>query len=38
MPTIKIDNFAGIMPKVHPTLLPDACATMAHNCILKDGK
>lgn len=38
MPTIKIDQFAGIMPRVHPTMLPDSCATVAHNCILKSGK
>ena len=38
MPSIKIDKFAGIMPRVHPTMLPDACATRAHNCVLKSGK
>ena len=38
MPTIRIDSFAGIMPRVHPTLLPDGCAVKAHNCRLKSGK
>ena len=38
MPTIKIDSFSGIMPRVHPTLLPDSCAVKAHNCRLKSGK
>lgn len=38
MPTIKIDQFAGILPRVHPTLLPDECAVKAHNCVLKSGK
>jgi len=38
MPTIRIDSFAGIMPRVHPTLLPDGCAVKAHNCRLQSGK
>ena len=38
MPTIKIDRFSGIMPRVHPTLLPDGCAVKAHNCRLQSGK
>lgn len=38
MATIKIDSFSGIMPRVHPTLLPDSCAVKAHNCRLKSGK
>lgn len=38
MPTIKVDAFGGIVPKLHPTLLPDGCATKAHNCVLKSGK
>jgi hypothetical protein len=38
MPTIKIDSFGGVMPKLHPTLLPDGCAVRAHNCRLKSGK
>lgn len=38
MPTVKIESFSGIMPRVHPTLLPDGCAVKAHNCRLTDGK
>ena len=38
MPTIKTDSFSGIMPRVHPTLLPDGCAVKAHNCRLASGK
>jgi hypothetical protein len=38
MPAVKIDSFSGIMPRVHPTLLPDSCAVKAHNCRLKSGK
>lgn len=38
MPTIKTDSFSGIMPRVHPTLLPDGCAVKAHNCRLYSGK
>lgn len=38
MPTIRIDSFSGIMPRLHPTLLPDGCAVTAHNCRLKSGK
>lgn len=38
MPTVKIDSFSGIMPRVHPTLLPDGCAVKAHNCRLTSGK
>lgn len=38
MPTIQINNFGGIVPRIHPTLLPDGCAVVAHNCFLKDGK
>ena len=38
MATIKIDTFGGIIPRVHPTLLPDGCAVKAHNCRLKSGK
>lgn len=38
MPTIKVDTFGGILPKIHPTLLPDGCAIKAHNCFLKSGK
>ena len=35
---IRLTNFGGIMPRLHPTLLPAAGATRAHNCHLKDGK
>ena len=38
MPTIQINNFGGIAPRVHPTLLPEACAIKAHNCLLKNDK
>jgi hypothetical protein len=38
MPTIQLNNFGGIIPRIHPTLLPQNCATKAHNCILKNGK
>lgn len=38
MPTVKIESFSGIMPRVHPTLLPDGCAVKAHNCRLTSGK
>ena len=38
MPTIRISSFSGIMPRVHPTLLPDGCAVKAHNCRLTSGK
>ena len=35
-PTFK--QFGGIRPAVHPTLLGDSDATVAHNCRLTDGK
>ncbi len=38
MPTIAIDNFGGIAPRIHPTLLGATMATRAHNCLLKSGK
>lgn len=38
MATITIDAFSGIIPRTHPTLLPDGCAVVAHNCTLKSGK
>lgn len=38
MPTIQLNNFGGIIPRIHPTLLPYNCATKAHNCVLKNGK
>ena len=38
MATVKIDNFHGIQPRVHPSLLTDGMAVTAHNCRLKSGK
>lgn len=38
MATIKIDQFHGISPRTHPTLLADGMAVTAHNCRLKNGK
>ena len=38
MATIGIDNFGGIAPRIHPTLLGANMATRAHNCLLKNGK
>lgn len=38
MATIRIDQFHGISPRTHPTLLADGMATVAHNCRLKSGK
>jgi len=38
MAAIKIDTFAGIIPRSYPTLLPDGCAVKAHNCRLQSGK
>ena len=38
MPTIQLNNFGGIVPRIHPTLLPAQAATIAHNCVLKEGK
>lgn len=35
-PTFK--QFGGIRPVIHPTLLSDTDATVAHNCHLTDGK
>jgi len=35
---IRVDNFHGIQPRVHPTLLADGMAVTAHNCRLKNGK
>lgn len=36
--TIRVDNFHGIQPRLHPTLLADGMAVAAHNCRLKSGK
>lgn len=38
MATIRIDQFHGISPRTHPTLLADGMAVEAHNCRLKSGK
>lgn len=38
MATIRIDQFHGISPRTHPTLLADGMATVAHNVKLKNGK
>lgn len=36
--TLKIDNFHGIQPRLHPSLLGKGMAVRAHNCRLKRGK
>ncbi len=38
MAVIRYEQFGGLVPRTHPTLLPDGCATVAHNCKLKNGK
>lgn len=38
MATVKIDQFGGIAPRQHPTLLADGMAVTAHNCRLVSGK
>lgn len=38
MATIMLDNFGGIAPRLHPTLLGANMAVKAHNCLLKSGK
>lgn len=35
---VRIDNFHGIQPRLHPSLLADGMAVRAHNCRLKNGK
>ena len=35
---VRIDNFHGIQPRLHPSLLGDGMAVRAHNCRLKSGK
>ena len=35
---VKIDNFHGIQPRLHPSLLGQGMATRAHNCVLESGK
>lgn len=36
--TVKIDNFHGISPRTHASLLADGMAVTAHNVRLKNGK
>lgn len=36
--TLKIDNFHGMQPRLHPSLLGAGMAVRAHNCRLKRGK
>lgn len=36
--TLRIDNFHGIQPRIHPSLLGAGMAVKAHNCRLKSGK
>ena len=38
MATVKIEQFHGIAPRIHPSLLGDGMAVIAHNCRLKNGK
>ena len=38
MATVKIENFGGIAPRQHPTLLADGMATVAMNVKLDNGK
>lgn len=38
MAGVKIDQFHGIYPRIHPSLLGDGMAVTAHNCRLKNGK
>lgn len=38
MSTIRISQFLGIVPRAHPSQLPDGCAVRAHNCTLYAGK
>lgn len=38
MATLRFEQFGGLIPRTHPTLLPRGCATVAHNCKLKNGK
>lgn len=35
---VKIEQFHGIAPRTHPSLLADGMAVTAHNCRLKSGK
>lgn len=38
MSTITISEFLGMVPRSHPTRLPDGCAVKAYNCTLYNGK
>lgn len=38
MSTIRITEFLGIVPRAHPSQLPDGCAVRAHNCTLYNTK
>jgi len=38
MSTIRISEFLGMLPRVHPLQLPDGCAVKAYNCTLYNGK
>lgn len=38
MATIRIEQFHGISPRIHPSLLADGMAVEAHNVKLKSGK
>lgn len=38
MSTIRFSQFLGILPRSHPSQLPDGCAVKAHNCTLYNGK
>jgi len=38
MAAIKIENFKGMIPRTHPTALPDGCAVDAYNCRIKNTK
>lgn len=38
MPTIRVSEFNGMIPRVHPSSLPDGCATLARNVSLHNGR
>lgn len=38
MSVIRITEFLGMVPRTHPSQLPDGCAVKAHNCTLYNGK
>lgn len=37
MPGIHIKQFAGLMPEIAARNMPQTCAQIAHNCLLRDG-